>query len=73
MNKRMFVKQIILFEITAYSIIIFMFFADEIFDLPHYLLGAPATPINWTESYMESGFVTVLAVITIVQSYLRFR
>ncbi|MCE5249877.1 hypothetical protein LLG96_06615 [bacterium] len=68
MHKRKFENRIVLCEIIGFTIAVFMLFADEVFDLPHYLLGAPATPINWVESFMESGFVIVLAIITISNS-----
>jgi hypothetical protein len=43
---------------------IFIFsWIDEIFDLPHLLLGAPATPINWRESLLESVFVAIVGLV----------
>ena len=43
---------------------IFVFvWAAEVFDLPHLLLRAPTTPINWQEAIIES-IVTMFAVTT---------
>ena len=34
---------------------------DEILDLPHLLLGAPPTPINWKEIVAELPLIVILA------------
>jgi hypothetical protein len=46
---------------------------DEALDLPHNLLGAAATPINWIESIFESALVLALGafIIFLSQRFLR--
>ena len=36
---------------------------NEILDLPHVLLEAPRTPINWREAILETGLVIAVALI----------
>ena len=43
--------------------------ADEIFDLPHVILNAPATSINWSEIVIEEILVLLVALFTLY--YLR--
>jgi diguanylate cyclase (GGDEF)-like protein len=38
--------------------------ASEIIDLPHLLLGAPSTPVNWQESLLESVMILFAAIIS---------
>ena len=35
---------------------------DEILDLPHVLMGAPRTPINWQESLIETVLIVLLGL-----------
>jgi PAS domain S-box-containing protein len=39
-----------------------LLYLNEWVDLPHYLLGAPVTPVNTTELLMEIGLVLLLAI-----------
>lgn len=59
-------KNIIRFEMLGFLIVIAMLWLNEVLDLPHRLLGAPATPINFVESIIETIIVLVLAVIVIL-------
>jgi len=65
MSKKSFTRELILYETAGFGIVILFLWADEIFDLPHYLLGAEPTPVNWVESCLESGFTFVLCIFTI--------
>ncbi len=59
---------ILIGEILGFSLVILMLWFDEIFDLPHVLFGAAATPINWVESVIETVFVTILCWFVISRS-----
>ncbi|MCK5708261.1 MAG: hypothetical protein KAI43_11460 [Candidatus Aureabacteria bacterium] len=52
-------KTIIVYELVGFLIVIVLLWLDEIFDIPHNLLGATATPINWVESIFETVIVLV--------------
>ena len=58
-------KKIIIYEAMGVVFIIIFIWLDEIIDLPHILLGAPKTPINFTESIVESFIVFILAALTL--------
>ncbi|MEA1959628.1 MAG: PAS domain S-box protein [Chloroflexota bacterium] len=53
--------------VTAAGFILAMFLiaADEIFDLPHNIFRAQATPINWTEVGIEAIAVLIIGSLTI--------
>ncbi len=58
------------FTNSGFALIILMPWINEVFDLPHYLLGAEATPVNWAESLFESGialFVCLLVNLAITR------
>jgi hypothetical protein len=65
MTKRRFTKRILVYETIGFLIVIIVLWLDEIFDLPHYLFGAPATPINWIESIFETILVLILGICVI--------
>jgi hypothetical protein len=44
--------------------LLFLIIGDEALDLPHNVFGAPATPINWNESFIEGGYVLALCAFT---------
>ena len=45
----------------GFALLTSLLWINEALDLPHRLLGAPATPVNWTESLMESAAVLIVA------------
>jgi Zn ribbon nucleic-acid-binding protein len=57
----------ILYEVIALAAIVLLIWIDEILDVPHILLGASATLVNWRESLLESvvivgcGFILIKA------------
>jgi len=65
MSKVSIVRRIILFEVLGFTPVILFLWLDEILDLPHHLLGAPATPINWAESAFESVLALLLTGLVI--------
>ncbi|MBI3739734.1 MAG: GGDEF domain-containing protein [Chloroflexi bacterium] len=49
---------------AGFGIVIAFTWLNEIIDLPHFLLGAPATPVNWKESLIETGFTLIAFLIS---------
>lgn len=49
---------------VANVILILMIFLDEYLDLPNLILKAPQTPINYTEIYLEIGYILVVSVFS---------
>jgi len=45
-------------------IVIAFIWGVEVYDLPHYLLGAESTPINWKKSLIETIFTLTAALIS---------
>jgi len=58
----------ITWEVLAFSAIILMIWIDEIIDVPHVLLDAEATPVNWRESLLESGCIAGLGVLVVIMT-----
>lgn len=69
MTKKSLTKTILLYESIGFGIVILFLWADEVFDLPHHILGAPATPINWLESALESTLTLGLGIFTIILTW----
>jgi len=65
MTKAQFSKKIIIAELIGFILVIMILWLDELLDLPHRFLGAPATPINLMESIFETMMVLVLAALVI--------
>ncbi len=40
---------------------------DEVLDLPHLLLGAPQTPINWREAISETALIAIVGFFTVAR------
>lgn len=68
LTKSILTKKIILYELIGFGIIILLLWVDEIFDLPHVLFGTVATPINWSESILETAFMIVLCALVAIFS-----
>lgn len=64
---------IIYWELFGFALVAALLWIDELLDFPHYLLGAPATPVNWRESILESGVVIILAAIVMGMNYRTLR
>jgi hypothetical protein len=58
-------KQVIAYEFIAIASIIALIWLDEIIDIPHLLLGAESTPLNWRESLFESIIIALLGAVII--------
>jgi hypothetical protein len=69
MSKSAFTTQILLFEGVGFILVLGLLWLNEALDLPHKLLGAPATPVNWRESILESAVVLMLGAGTLSWTY----
>lgn len=56
-------RRVVRLEALAFGLVIAVLWLDELLDLPHFVLGAPPTPVNWQESLLESVLVAALAVV----------
>lgn len=45
------------------AVILTFSWANELLDLPHILLSAPATPVNWEESVIETVFILIVGFV----------
>lgn len=56
----------------TFAVVIAYIWLEELYDLPHLLLGTGPTPVNWAESILETVVLVVLgaAVIVIVHRLL---
>lgn len=68
MEKQHIIRHIITYEVIGFSFLIVVFLVDEFFDLPHYLFGAPATPINVAECLFESVLILIAGLLTVAQT-----
>lgn len=66
-------KQVIAYEFIAIASIIALIWLDEIIDIPHLLLGAESTPLNWKESLFESIIIALLGTVIINSTNKLFR
>lgn len=60
MKKSNSIRKIIIIEIIVFLLIIIFIWAEEVFDLPHLLMNAEPTPVNYEESLMETFIFTVI-------------
>jgi hypothetical protein len=68
MSKRGFSKRLIAADILGFAIVILWLWMDEVADVPHYLFGAPRTPVNLTECLYETVLVGGLGVFLIART-----
>ena len=66
MSQKRLTKRIVAYELIGFGLLVLFLWLDELMDLPYFLFGAPATPINWRESLLESGLAVVLGVVVVV-------
>ena len=50
--------------LIGFGLIIILIWVDEIFDIPHILFNAPATPLNLIESVIESMGISIFGIFT---------
>ena len=64
-TKRVFTNQILLYESSGFALILILLWIDELFDLPRYLPGGQATPVNMPESVLESTVIVIAGIIVV--------
>jgi hypothetical protein len=67
------VNEALLLEALGFVFVALLIWVNEYLDLPHMLLGAPATPWRPVEVAIESGFVLLLGAAVTGVSWLTFR
>jgi hypothetical protein len=67
------VNEALLLEALGFIFVALLIWVNEYLDLPHMLLGAPATPWRPVEVAIESGFVVLLGAAVTGVSWLTFR
>jgi len=65
MSKNLITKNVITFELIVFGILVALLWINEIFDIPHAVFGADATPINWHESIFETFIVVALCIVIV--------
>lgn len=63
-----FAQQVIACEIIGFVCIIMFIWLDELLDIPHFVLGFAATPVNWGEALIESIGVVVLGAAIVIHT-----
>ncbi len=49
----------------TFTLLCILVWLDEILDLPHLLLGAPRTPINWREAIGETALIATVGLLAV--------
>jgi hypothetical protein len=65
MSKSAVTRRVLLFEGIGFCLVLTSLWLNEVLDLPRLLFGAPATPVNWRESLLESALVLALGAGTV--------
>lgn len=68
MTKDIITRKLVVYQLIGYGILLFLIVGDEAFDFPHHVFGAPATPVNWNEAFIEGIYVLALCAFTIYLS-----
>jgi hypothetical protein len=56
-------KRMLLYEWIGFGLVILVLWFNELLDLPHLILGSPATPINLGELLIETALIIPLAIL----------
>ena len=62
-GKKHFIRQVITYELVAFAMIISLIWLDELADIPHLLLRAEKTGVNWKEALFETLVITPIACV----------
>lgn len=62
-------RQIAVFEMAGFCLILFIILMDELFDLPHILFGAPKSPVRMEEYLIEGIALFCFGAAVIYFSY----
>jgi len=63
--KKVLTNRILLYESSGFVLILLLLWIDELFDLPRYLPGGHATPVNVPESVMESIVIVIAGIVVV--------
>ena len=64
-TRKQLVRHVIAYELLGFGLVVLCLWIDELMDIPHHFLGAPATPVNWRESLLESLLTLGLAAMAV--------
>lgn len=59
-------RKLPIYESIGFAILITFIWINEILDLPHLLFNSIATPVNFTESMLETGVVILVWIFTVL-------
>lgn len=60
-------------EVMGFALVAAVIWGNELFDLPHVLLGAPASPTRLLEALMESAALLAVASFVVISTLGLFR
>lgn len=60
--KHLIARRILAYESLALAFIVVVIWLNEVLDIPHRLLGAGATAVNWREAVLESVIIIIVGV-----------
>ena len=64
MGKEKLTRRVLACEWIGFGLVLIFLWLNELLDLPHRVFGTPPTPVNWSESVVESVLVVALAVLS---------
>jgi len=70
-KKTLMLKKTELYIILGCGLFCILSWADEILDLPHLLMGAPQTPLNWYEVVIETIFIATVCFLIVANAIRR--
>ena len=70
-KKTFMLKKTELYIILGCGLFCILSWADEILDLPHLLMGAPQTPLNWYEVVIETIFIATVCFLIVANAIRR--
>lgn len=65
-TKRRFSSLILFLEIFGILLVIIVLWLDELLDLPHNIFGTMATPVNYSESILETLIILIFAIPVLI-------
>lgn len=72
-TKRHILTHLVAYQSFGYLILLFLVAGDELFDFPHTVFGQEATPINYAEIAIESGYILLLGSLSLFFTTLLIR
>ena len=72
-TRRDVTRRMLALEAVGFLLIVVIIWMDELFDLPHVMLGATRTPVRWGEGIIESVLTLAVGVAVVVITTRAFR